>query len=205
MVNQDTIKKSSVVSPVQLKANAIADQKALKEKKKDPEEQKKVIQKSEKLKEMKPFINDFLQAEDFFTDVVPNSFKEESKFRVFSDSSWYIQDDFVFTIEPKEWDNKDYFDYNKVDKNLELFFTIDDKNIHIQKTSSNRFQRTRKLIEKTNKRIPIKRNFCLRIYSLTGLQLILSYDLPISYLKYNFKLQVYDKKSLSIICDDFFY
>eukprot|EP00347_Sterkiella_histriomuscorum_P008101 403346368 len=205
MEDQETIKKSSVVSPEQLKAKVIADQKALEEKKKALEEQENAIQKSEKLKEIKPFLDDFLQAEDFFTDVVPNSFKEESKFRVFSDNSWYIEDNFVFNIEPKEWDNQDYFEIDKVRDNLELFFTIDFKGFFIANDFGIPFIRFRRLKEQTNKRIPIKSNFCLRIYSLTGLQLILSYDLPISHLNKDFRLQVYDAEYLSIICDDFFY
>eukprot|EP00347_Sterkiella_histriomuscorum_P001968 403369975 len=129
MVGQDTIKKSSIVSPEQLKANVTVDQKALEEKKKPPKVYQKAILRSEKFKEMKPFIDDFLQAEDFFTDVVPDSYKEESKFRVFSDNlrynSWYIQDNLVFNIEPKEWDNEDYFDDEKILENLELFFSFD--------------------------------------------------------------------------------
>eukprot|EP00347_Sterkiella_histriomuscorum_P018271 403346147 len=130
MVGQDSIMKSPVISPEQLKAKAIEDQKAL-------EEKKKAIQKSEKLKETKLFLDDFLQAEDFFTDMVPDSYKEENKFRVLSDSSWYIQDDFVFSIEPKEWDNEDCFDYYKIIENLELFFSINDTNR--RETNSNRF------------------------------------------------------------------
>eukprot|EP00347_Sterkiella_histriomuscorum_P016414 403353275 len=184
MVGQDTIKKSLVISHEQLEAKVIADQETLEEQKKALKQQEKAFYKIEKLKEMKPFIDDFLQAEDFFTDVVSDSYKEESKFRVFSDSSWYIQDDFIFNIEPKEWDNKDYFDINKVNKNLELFFCIDD-DYGSGKIFNNRFLRIRQIIENTNKRIPIQSNFCLKIYSLTGLELLLSYDLPISHLVMN--------------------
>eukprot|EP00347_Sterkiella_histriomuscorum_P011988 403370324 len=209
MVGQDAIKIPPEISTEQLKAEAIADQKALEEKKKALEDQEKLIQKYEKLKEMKPFLDDFLQAEDFFTDVVPDNFKEGSKFRVLFNSlqsnSWYIQDDFIFSIEPKEWDNEDYFDTKKVKDNIELFFKIEDDNIYTGTTNSNRFLRTRKLTEKTNESNSIKSNFCLRIYSLTGLQLILSYDLSISHLQKNFRLQVYDKEYLYIICDDFLY
>eukprot|EP00347_Sterkiella_histriomuscorum_P008787 403343754 len=76
-LDQETITKSFLVSPKQFTAKAIADQKDLEEKNKAFEEQEKAIKKSEKLKEMKPFIDDFLQAKDFFTDVVPDSYKEE--------------------------------------------------------------------------------------------------------------------------------
>eukprot|EP00347_Sterkiella_histriomuscorum_P018376 403345736 len=219
MVGQDTIKKFSLVLPEQFTANVIADQETLQEKNKAFEEQEKAVQISEELIQIKPFLDDFLQAEDYFTDVVPDSYKEGSKFRVlsrgFQYNSWYIQDDFLFNIEPKEWDNEDFLDNDKVRENLELFFSFDE-NFNIKETSSNqfpitgkheehRYPRTIKLEERQSKRIPINSNFCLRIYSLTGLQLILSYDLSISHLNKNFRLEVYDTESLSIICDDFFY
>eukprot|EP00347_Sterkiella_histriomuscorum_P013921 403362846 len=184
MVGQDTTKKAFVVQPEQQKAEVIADQKALEEKTKAFEEQEKAIQKSEKLKKMKPFLDDFLQAEDYFSDVVPDSYKEESKFRVFP-SRLYIQDNFVISIEPREWDNEDFFDINKVNENLEIFINNDD-NSFFGEIFNNKFLRTRQRNEKTNQKIPIKSNFCLKIYSLNGLYLIRSYDLPISYLQNNF-------------------
>eukprot|EP00347_Sterkiella_histriomuscorum_P007898 403347139 len=136
MVDQDTIKKSPEISHEQLEAKVIADQKALEEKKKALEEQEKAIQKSEKLKKMKSFLDDFLQAEDFFTDVVPDSYQEGSKFRVLSQTSCYIEENFVFSIEPKEWENKDCFDFDKIDESLELFFTIEDDNIFTREATS---------------------------------------------------------------------
>eukprot|EP00347_Sterkiella_histriomuscorum_P008500 403344864 len=82
-------------------------------------EEKKITfeEQEKKLKEMKPFLNDFFLAEDYFFDVVHDSYKEGSNLRVLSDRSFYIQDDFVFNIEPKEWDNEEYFD---IDKNFKI-------------------------------------------------------------------------------------
>eukprot|EP00347_Sterkiella_histriomuscorum_P023097 403335961 len=195
MEDKESMKTSQVLSPEEIKA--MAAQKAL-------EEKEKAVRKLEKLKEMKTFFEDFHQADDYFKDVVPQRENEESKFRVISDKSWYIEGDFIFNIELKDWEKENCFDKDKINESLELFFSSDGKDGY-GKVSENNLLRTRRIDEKMNSRLPFEKNFCLKIYTLTELKLVLSYDLSISHLYKDFSIQVYDREDFAIICDDFFY
>eukprot|EP00347_Sterkiella_histriomuscorum_P008970 403343034 len=195
MEDKDNQKVAQILSPEELKA--IEVQKAI-------EKEKKAKEKIENLQKMKPFFEDFYKADDFFVDIVPQKEKIESKIKVVSNRSWYIEGDYIFTIEPKDWDKeKDYYDSEKTQQSFELFFTTEIEGQ--QKTIENNLARTRTLHLKMNNIAPFESNFCLKIYTLTEMELVLSYNLPISHLNSDFLLQVYDKQYLAIICNDFFY
>eukprot|EP00347_Sterkiella_histriomuscorum_P019929 403339764 len=193
--DKDNQKVTLILSPEELKA--IEVQKAI-------EKEKKAIEKIENLKKMKPFFEDFYKAEDFFTDIVPQKEKIESKIKVVSNRSWYIEGDYIFTIEPKDWEKeKDYYDSKQTQHSLKRFFTSDIP--FSDKTTKNNLVRTRYLHIKMNNIAPFESNYFLKIYTLTEMQLVLSYNLPISHLDPDFLLQVCDNKYLAIICNDFFY
>eukprot|EP00347_Sterkiella_histriomuscorum_P013516 403364417 len=173
------------------------------------EEKENAIKKLEKLKEMKTFLDDFHQGEDYFKDVVPQRENEESKFRVISDNSWYIEGDIIFNIELKDQEKENCFDKDKVKESLEIFLSSDGKDGY-GKVSENNLIKTRRIDEKMNSRLPFESNFCLRIYTfteiiMTELKILLSYDLSISHLNEDFSIQVYDREDFEIICDGFFY
>eukprot|EP00347_Sterkiella_histriomuscorum_P001412 403372132 len=195
MEDKDNQKVAQILSPEELKA--IEVQKAI-------EKEKKAKEKIENLQKMKPFFEDFYKADDFFVDIVPQKEKIESKIKVKSFRSWYIEGDYIFTIEPKDWEKeKDYYDSEQTKNSLELFLTSEIE--EQEKTTENNLLRTRKLHIKMNDNSPFESNFCLKIYTLTEMNLVLSYNLPISHLNSDFLLQVYDGQYLAIICNDFFY
>eukprot|EP00347_Sterkiella_histriomuscorum_P014275 403361504 len=205
--DKDNQKVTQIISPEELKAIEI--QKVIEKKKNIDKEwyEKKAIEKIEKLKKMKPFFEDFHKAEDYFVDIVPQKEKIESKIKVLSYRSWYVEGDYIFTIEPNDWKKekeRSFYDSEQTQHSLELFFTSKIEGQEY-KTTENNLLRTRLLVIKMNNTAPLECNYCLKIYTLTEMQLVLSYNLPISHLNPDFLLQVYENQWLAIICKDFFY
>eukprot|EP00347_Sterkiella_histriomuscorum_P000920 403374018 len=96
---------------------------------------------------------------------------------------------------PKDWEKeKDYYDSEQTQNSLEHFFTSEIEGQ--QKTTENNLAQTRGLLLKMNNIAPFESNYCLKIYTLTEMQLVSSYNLPISHLNSDFLLQVYDNQSL---------
>eukprot|EP00347_Sterkiella_histriomuscorum_P019350 403341975 len=170
---------------------------------KDLEKQNQVFEKAEMVKQMKPFFEDFHNQDDFFMDVVPFKDRFEEKIRIFSDRSWYIEGDYIFNLVPKVWEKESIcFDSKKIKESIELFLTKDVEGQEKQLESD--LTRTRRLHLKLKDKLPFQSNFCLQIYALTELQLVSSYDLPISHLDSDFLIQVHDSQYLSIICNSFY-
>eukprot|EP00347_Sterkiella_histriomuscorum_P012660 403367718 len=146
MEDKDNQKVAQILSPEELKA--IEVQKAI-------EKEKKAKEKIENLQKMKPFFEDFYKADDFFVDIVPQKEKIESKIKVKSFRSWYIEGDYIFTIEPKDWEKeKDYYDSEQTKNSLELFLTSEIE--EQEKTTENNLLRTRKLHIKMNDNSPFE-------------------------------------------------
>eukprot|EP00347_Sterkiella_histriomuscorum_P014018 403362477 len=167
---------------------------------------KKAVNNIKKQNKMKTFLDDFYQAEDFFTDVVPEIESKESRISIISRTSWYVEGELLFSIELKDCKNTyidgrtSFLNDQKVQECLDNIFN-DEGAI---KTENNLLE-TIYIKEETNNRLSLKSNFCLKIYTLTDLRLVISYDLAISHLNYNFLLQVYDDQYLAIICENFYY
>eukprot|EP00347_Sterkiella_histriomuscorum_P008397 403345250 len=143
MEDQDQQKVAQIHSPEELKAIEV----------------QKAIEKKQKAREkMKPFFDDFHKAEDYFVDIVPQKEKIESKIKVLSYRSWYVEGDYIFTIEPNDWKKekeRSFYDSEQTQHSLELFFTSKIEGQEY-KTTENNLLRTRLLVIKMNNTAPLE-------------------------------------------------
>eukprot|EP00347_Sterkiella_histriomuscorum_P013718 403363632 len=150
----------------------------------------------------KRFFLDFLVAEDYFKDeAFDNEVNEKADLKIVSDKSWYVEGNLLFTIEPRDWSELDkYQDPAQVKESLDLFMDQASNNIENNLAVTCKLQLS---LAEYNENI--KSNFVLKIYSITDFTLLLTYNLPISHLRKDFMLQVFDSKFMAIICSDFVY